>query len=185
MLRNAVELSHYYAAAAAGEGSICVDATAGNGNDTVFLAELVGESGRVYAFDVQERALSKTRQKLAERGLLGRVELILDSHAAMEKYVSGQVDVIMFNLGRLPGSDHTVYTKEESTIAAIDAGLDLLKPGGLICIAAYWGDPICCAEYRAVYEYLKMLDPGKAEVLFHEYINEPNCPPTFFVVCKS
>lgn len=113
-----------------------------------------------------------------------RVRLIHDSHARMGLYVRGPVDAILFNLGRLPGSDRTVYTKSCATIAAIEAGLGLLRRDGLLCIAAYWGDPICNEEYREVYDYLKGIPPRQAEVLFHEYINEPHCPPAFFAVRK-
>ena len=184
MFRNAVELSHFYAAQAAGPGSVCIDATAGNGNDTAFLAGLVGPEGKVYAFDVQQKAIASTKKRLEDRGLRERVRLIHDSHARMGLYVRGPVDAILFNLGRLPGSDRTVYTKSCATIAAIEAGLGLLRRDGLLCIAAYWGDPICNEEYREVYDYLKGIPPRQAEVLVHEYINEPHCPPAFFAVRK-
>ncbi|MBQ9941701.1 MAG: class I SAM-dependent methyltransferase [Christensenellaceae bacterium] len=183
-LPNAVALSHFYAENTSGEGGVCIDATAGNGNDTAFLAQLVGETGKVYAFDVQQQAIDSTHRRLTERGLRDRVQLVLDSHANVRNYVSEPVDVMVFNLGRLPRSDHAVYTRAESTIAAIEAGLDLLKKDGLICLSAYWGDPICCEEYRRVYDYIKTISPRRAEALFHEFINEPNCPPTFFALCK-
>ena len=76
MFRNAVELSHFYAAQAAGPGGVCIDATAGNGNDTAFLAGLVGPEGKVYAFDVQQKAIASTKKRLEDRGLQERVRLI-------------------------------------------------------------------------------------------------------------
>lgn len=182
---NAVALSHFYAENTVKKGGVCIDATAGNGNDTAFLARLVGEEGMVYAFDVQQAAIDATRARLEEQDLLGRVRLILDSHANAAAYIEGPVDLMMFNLGRLPGSDHAVYTEAQSTIAAIEAGLTLLRPGGLICLSAYWGDPVCLAEYRAVAAYIAAIPPRRAEALFHEFVNEPNCPPAFFALCRA
>ena len=80
-------------------GDICIDATAGNGNDTLTLCRLAGEKGKVYAFDIQKAALEKTGRRLEAEGL--RAELILDGHEHMEKYVKekGEVSCIVFNFG--------------------------------------------------------------------------------------
>lgn len=93
------------------KGDVAVDATAGNGLDTLFLAKLVGESGRVYAFDIQKEALENTRQRLQKEDLLSRVELIRAGHENMEEYVPGHVSAVMFNLGYLPGGNHRVITR--------------------------------------------------------------------------
>ena len=68
-------------------GDIAVDATMGNGHDTQMLCELVGESGHVYAFDVQEQAVANTRARLEEAGLLGRATLFHCGHQEMAQYV--------------------------------------------------------------------------------------------------
>lgn len=184
MFHNSLSISHWYAKMVVSAGGTAVDATAGNGNDTAFLAELVGPQGKVYAFDVQKKAIMHTKERLNERGLSERVQLILDSHANMEQYVTGPVDCVMFNLGRLPGSDHTVYTKPESTWGAVNAALRLIRPGGMIAICAYWGDPVCNAEYREISDRLRSINPKEASVLFHDFINQPNCPPAFFGITK-
>ena len=67
-------------------GETVVDATAGNGHDTLFLAEHVGEEGHVYAFDIQQAALNSTAKRLGE--LTNRVSLILDSHENVDQYVT-------------------------------------------------------------------------------------------------
>ena len=66
-------------------GDICIDATAGNGHDTVFLCHLVGSQGKVYAFDVQQQAIDRTRARLQEKQVHCFYELILDSHAHMDQ----------------------------------------------------------------------------------------------------
>ena len=100
-------------------GQFAIDATMGNGHDTLFLAELVGAEGRVFGFDIQQQALANTRQRLADAGLENRATLIQGGHEHMElllpSRVVGQVSAIMFNLGYLPGGDKHTVTRPETT----------------------------------------------------------------------
>ena len=91
------------------EGDVCCDFTMGNGYDTVFLSQTVGEKGRVYAFDVQEQAVEATRKRLAESGCPENYTLIRDSHHRAKEYVHEKIKAGMFNLGWLPGSDRSVF----------------------------------------------------------------------------
>ena len=135
------------------EGGFAIDATAGRGYDTVFLARTVGATGRVLAFDIQPAAVESTRALLASEGL--DAEVVLASHADMAQYTSPEsADCILFNLGYLPGGDHTVYTRAESTIAAVEAGLDILKHGGLMCVTVYSGGANGYAERDALLPFL-------------------------------
>lgn len=86
------------------EGDICIDATAGNGGDTEFLCQKVGETGNVYAFDVQEMAIAHTRERLEKANLSARAKLIQDGHEKMQTYVKEEAKVIIFNFGYLPGA---------------------------------------------------------------------------------
>jgi tRNA G37 N-methylase Trm5 len=122
------------------EGDLAIDATAGNGHDTVFLAKLVGEAGQVIAFDVQEQAIVSTRERLAAEGLLERVKLVHGSHGWIAKHAAaGSVTAVMFNLGYLPGGDHSVITRTEETLQALDGALEALRAGGLLTIVCYPG----------------------------------------------
>ena len=99
------------------DGGTAVDFTMGNGYDTAFLASTVGESGKVYAFDIQEKALESTKARLEGLGLYNRCTLILDSHSNADKYIEGKFNAGMFNLGWLPGSgDKKITTKRETTL---------------------------------------------------------------------
>ena len=93
------------------EGDICIDATAGNGGDTEFLCQKVGETGNVYAFDVQEMAIAHTRERLEKANLSTRAKLIQDGHEKMQTYVKEEAKVIIFNFGYLPGGDHKIATR--------------------------------------------------------------------------
>src|SRR5690554_1830257 len=119
IIRNSLEQSHDIIRSVVREGDIVVDATAGNGYDTVFLANLVGKEGKVFSFDIQEEAIIRTKQNLEKNKLCDRVVLINDSHASLDKYIDTTIKAAMFNLGYLPGGDHTISTKPDSTIAAL------------------------------------------------------------------
>lgn len=123
-------------------GDVAVDATAGNGHDTCFLARAVGETGRVHAFDRQVAAIEATRARLGEEALLGRVVLHQGCHSRMGRLVvEGKARAVMFNLGYLPGSERDVITSADSTLAALDQAVALLTPGGILSVIAYTGHP--------------------------------------------
>lgn len=140
-------------------GDWAVDATAGNGHDTAFLADCVGPSGQVFAFDRQQAALEATRQRLQERGL--RAELIRGNHADLLRLLPedacGRLGAVMFNLGYLPGGDKAIVTRSDSTCTALDAALTQLRPGGIVTLVAYRGHPGGAEEALAVENHLRML----------------------------
>lgn len=177
LLKSAVHITHYYIKQIVKKGDTVIDATMGNGNDTAFLADLVGEQGFVYSFDIQEIALENTKNKLTEMGLAQRVSLIRDGHQNMDNYAQKGISSVMFNLGYLPGGDHKKATCAQNTITAINKALLLLKVGGIITIAVYYGGHTGFNEKEAVMEYIKSIDNKAFSVLVNYYINQPNCPP--------
>lgn len=116
-----------------------IDATCGNGKDTLLLAELVGNSGHVFAFDIQQQALDRTAERLQAQGLQERVTLLRESHEHLGQLVTEPVQAIVFNLGWLPGASREVATTSHTTLAALTAALHLLTPGGLLLITCYPG----------------------------------------------
>ena len=109
---NALDISKSVIAKKVCEGDICIDATAGRGNDTAYLCDLIGKSGKVIAFDIQKDAIESTRQLLSEKGYSDRAELVLGSHTNMDKYAEeGTVSCITFNFGWLPGGSHDIFTQ--------------------------------------------------------------------------
>ncbi len=167
------------------EGDFCIDATAGNGNDTRLLAELVGEKGKVLAFDIQKQALQNTKMLLEETGLSARVQLICDSHAQMARYAKEEsVSCIVFNFGYLPGGDHQLSTKKDSSIEAIYEGLRLLKKGGMMSLCIYSGGDTGFEERDGILEAVKDLDAKKYLVILSSYYNRPNNPPIPVLIFK-
>lgn len=165
-------------------GGNVIDATAGNGFDTLKLCRGVGEKGKVYAFDIQKSALSETERKLIEQGF-SNATLICDSHSELDKYVTEPVDGVVFNLGYLPGGDHSLQTKSETTIEAIKKSLILLKNTGFISVTVYYGKNSGTEEKKGVMEFLKTLDYKKYTVLTHEFHNRPNNPPITVIITKN
>ncbi|WP_411845518.1 class I SAM-dependent methyltransferase [Roseibacillus persicicus] len=136
------------------EGDTAIDATMGNGWDTVFLAETVGPSGKVLAFDVQEAALKKTDKRLERAGVRERCQLVHQGHETMGEHVSGGVGAVMFNLGYLPYADRSVITTEGTTLRALQTAREILRPGGVITIICYRGHPGGQDEARAVWQWV-------------------------------
>ncbi|GBF11332.1 class I SAM-dependent methyltransferase [Tepidibacillus infernus] len=165
-------------------GDIVVDCTCGNGNDTLFLAQLVGKSGKVYGFDIQQQAIEKTKELLKEHQLLDQVKCIQDSHEHITQWINEPITAAMFNLGYLPGGDKKITTHYDTTIKAIEGLLPLLKVNGLITIALYVGHDVG-NEAKEVEKFLMSLPQKQFSVLKYQFINQVNFPPYLIVVEKK
>ncbi len=143
-------------------GDIAIDATCGNGHDTLFLAKQVGPTGTVYGFDIQQSALDLTTLKLKEQQQFSQVELICAGHENIKQHVLTQhqssITAIMFNLGYLPGSDKSIITQAKTTLTALKASCRLLKPSGLITLIAYPGHQGGLQELESLQDWISRLD---------------------------
>ncbi len=181
--KNALKLSHEHCSAHIKEGDTVVDATAGRGRDTLLLSRLVGDGGKVFAFDIQAEAIRSTEKLLSEHGR-ENVTLILDSHDKMRDYVP-EAAAVVFNFGFLPGGDHTVFSQPDTSLRAIEAALSILKEDGFVSLCMYYGGDTGFAEHDALLAYLQKLDPKKYTVMLQSFYNRPNCPPLFAVIEKN
>lgn len=153
---------------------LAIDATVGNGHDTVFLAHAVGEQGLVAGFDIQEAALETTRRRLVAEGLEKRARLFQASHEHMEKELCHLpafsanpplAAVIMFNLGFLPGSDKTLTTRAATTLPALRTALSLITVHGMLSIHMYTGQEHGLEETKQVLEWGRALPRNTWRVL--------------------
>ena len=180
MQLNTLSMVHEFLRRTVKPGDFCIDATAGKGRDTA----LTGDAGRVLAFDIQEAAMAQTKALLAAEGLTA--EVIRDSHANMERYAAAEtVDCVVFNFGRLPGGDPSIFTRSDTSVAALEAALRLLKPGGVIAIALYYGGANGYGERDAVMTWLETLDDRKFSVLRCDWANRRNDPPVPIFIWKD
>lgn len=160
--------------------SVALDATMGNGYDTVFLAK---HANKVYSFDVQEQALKKTSEQLVANNLTN-VELILDGHEHLGFYVKESLQAAMFNLGYLPSADKTLVTKPETTIVAIGQVLERLIKKGRLAIMVYSGHEGGVAEKDAVLTYVSQLPQEIYTVMIYQALNQVNTPPFLIMIEK-
>jgi 16S rRNA C1402 N4-methylase RsmH len=168
-------------------GDLAIDATAGNGHDSLFLAQQIGADGKVIAIDIQTNAIEATQAKLTTADLSARAQLLLGNHAEqLESLTSthtGQVDAIVFNLGYLPGSDKSIQTQKSSTERALKASLSLLHPNGLLCVTAYRGHPGGMEEAALVETWMQTQKANGHKVECH-IPNAKNTPPILWVLKK-
>ena len=168
------------------EGDICIDATAGRGNDTLHLCTLVGDSGHVTAFDIQQDAVDSTKALLEENGVAHRADVLLRSHSEMDAlFDEGTVSFITFNFGWLPKGDHNIFTQKETSREAIEKGLKLLKSGGIMSLIIYYGRETGFEERDALLEYLPTIDSRQYTVVEMPFVNRPNCPPIPIIIIKD
>ncbi len=184
-LTGAVPLSHFFLRERVRPGDRVVDATCGNGRDTLFLAGLVGPAGRVWAFDLQERALANTRALLDGAGCLDRAELVCAGHERLAEFVTEPLRAVHFNLGYLPGGDQTLVTRPEGTMAALDQAARLLLPGGIITLCVYTGHPGGEDEGNAVGEWAAGLPPREFNAWLSRQANRPPTAPYLVLAEKA
>ena len=185
LLRSARFLAAEVLEKAIRPGDTVIDATMGNGHDTLTLCSLVGESGHVIAFDVQPAAVENTRQRLLEAGMLSRAALHCLGHEHMAEVVAGPVDAVVLNLGWLPGGNKAVTTHWETTKTAVEAALALLRPLGVLVICAYPGHAEGDRERNALASLLAQLPPQGYNVLCQKFLNAGPGAPECFVIQRQ
>ena len=186
-MKNAQQFSHEMILSANLENGLFIDATAGNGHDTLFLAQHIEKGSKILAFDIQEQAILQTRQLLQNNDLEEKVTCILDSHAQLLNYLDKKdfIRLAIFNLGYLPGSDKKIITTPSSTLEAILILLDRLEKKGKIIIVSYYGHEGGVEEKNSVEGLISALPQKDWSVLKYQFINQINCPPICYVIEKK
>jgi len=169
-------------------GDVAIDATMGNGFDTVFLAETLANIGQVYAFDVQQQALEATSIRLKSKALKNYY-LIHDSHEKVLDYLEkdsvNNIRCVMFNLGYLPSSDKAHQTSIDSTLKALDSCLSILGSPGIISVIAYTGHPGGREETEAVKAWAKSLNKADYSIAIEIPQTLKSSPPELIFIETS
>jgi predicted methyltransferase len=187
MTKRLTEIAHALIAEVAAPGDCVIDATMGNGYDTLFLAQHVGHRGHVYALDIQQQALEQTAARLLQEEVRRHVTLIRGNHARMLDLLPGSMhgkaSAVVFNLGYLPGGEKSITTSAESTLGALDAALELLRPGGIISLLVYVGHAGGEEEHRAI---LHWLEEVRRRVRWkHHNPHSDGCSPRLYSIIKA
>ena len=179
---NAVMADRQHLAPVLPTARCVVDATAGNGNDTLFLAERMSKDARLYAFDIQPAAIAATRQRTAVYA--EQITYLLDSHENIKQAVPGKIDAAIFNLGYLPGGNHQVTTVAETTLSAVEATLQKLSCNGLLALVVYPGHPAGREEKVRLETYLTTLPVGEFTVGCYRMVNHAEDAPFSYLIEK-
>lgn len=176
-------------------GDLAVDLTAGNGQDTLFLYQLVGPMGQVVAFDVQSQALLATRERLIAAGAQVRlqqqdiqplscgpgIDLLQVSHAELAGVIPAAPKGIIANLGYLPGGQQDIVTRPESTVLALEQSCSLLADGGRLVVVVYPGHAGGTEEGIEVTNFFTELQVPNFQVLQMKVSNRSQAPFLFVV----
>ena len=169
------------------DGALAIDATVGNGYDTLFLAHRVGPKGMVLGFDVQKAALAGAREVLKFVGSLDRVSLIHDSHSRLVHYLPTEAAIqgAMFNLGYLPRGNRQIVTRPDTTVLALRGVLAALAERGRVTILVYRGHEEGILEHVEVRQFLEQLSDD--EWIVEEFVSTSDSPtaPRLFRVQKN
>lgn len=183
---SAVQLCHEFLSAHLTPGGLYLDATCGNGHDTLFLCKLAGKNGRVLGMDIQPEAVKRTNNRLKEMGYDSIGRAVQYDHAKLGELVQpGKVDCVLFNFGWLPGAEHDVHSTADGSVPALQAALDALRPGGVLAAVLYSGKVIGNAEKQAALTFFRTLPLTKYTVLICEFANWADTAPLPCFVIKK
>src|SRR5699024_1093846 len=180
MMKSILQYSHHLLAKTLDSGDTAIDATCGNGHDTVFLCQAVGEKGHVYGFDIQDAAIANTKKRLRNKKLTNAT-IIKDSHSNFQHH--GPVDRLtrlggaIFNLGWLPGSDKSLIRKADSTILALAGLLEHIQTGRMVVLVVYHRHPAVDDEKHHLMQYTPHSNQKHFHVVYDGLIDQKNKPP--------
>lgn len=186
-----LKLAHQYWAALLHPGDIVIDATCGNGHDTLYLAKILfakNSESTLYALDLQAKAIEETRDRLQKNvpEHFQKVKLLQACHSQFPaELASASVKLIVYNLGYLPGSDKTVTTMSDTTLMSLSRAMHLIQPGGALSITCYPGHPEGKKEEEQIVEWVSKIPYLEWTCCHHRWINRQNAPSLLFMQKNS
>lgn len=187
LFQSHLDLAHTYWSQIVQKGDLVIDATSGNGHDTLKLCQLALsiDKGKVYAFDIQSQAIESTDHFLnvhLARELKSRVELRQCCHSTFPVEILLQsIKLIVYNLGYLPGGNKAQTTQIETTMTSLRQALKLLQPGGAISITCYPGHTEGAREQAAILDYSSCLPPQEWSCCHHVWLNRQHAPSLIII----
>ena len=167
-------------------GDFVIDATAGRGRDTAFLCRLVGNSGRVLAMDIQPQAVDATRQYVRQQGFEKMVRVVCDSHQNLLRYAApASAGAVVFNFGYLPGGDHSIFSRGETSVLAIEQALQIVRPGGAVILCLYAGQSNGFEEREQILQFVSTLDTNRYTVVGLTFLNRKTTSPMPVLILRE
>jgi hypothetical protein len=187
LFHSHIDLAHKHWKSLVKPGDTVIDATCGNGHDTLVLAQitLTNDSGQLFALDLQQEAIDASKQMLLGRlgrDLFDKIHFVKGCHSRFPETISpSSVKLIAYNLGYLPGGDKTKTTQTETTLESIKNAQELIQDGGLISITCYPGHNEGKREEDHIIEFTTKLDPKKWSCCHHRWSNRTNAPSLLLI----
>jgi SAM-dependent methyltransferase len=185
LFRSHLDLAHQYWEQLLQDGDWAIDATCGNGHDTLYLAKILKHSGGVIGIDIQEEAILRTKTLLQTHlsgESLSKVHLFHQSHIDFpQQAYTKPIRLIVYNLGYLPKGNKDLTTQTESTLASLQKALDLIMLGGIISITCYPGHAEGAQEEKSLLEMLQRLPPHQWNVCHHTFLNRQHSPSLLLI----
>lgn len=181
-LNNLIDIQNLIIKTYLSDVKVAIDATLGNGKDTINMLEMFGSEVKIYAFDIQQQALDSAKSAIKPE-YHKNVVFINDSHEYIDNYVTEKPELITFNLGYLPKSDHVIKTQSYTTLIALDKAVKMLKPGGLITIMFYVGHDNA-REYNNLSEFVRILNPSTFKAIHINPVNQDQNAPKLVIIQK-
>lgn len=181
-------LAHKYWNLCGKKGGFFVDATCGNGRDSLYLAKnfLTPDSGKLFCIDIQSEAIEATQHLLSHSlpaAILDQISYCLTCHTEIE-FLPPNIDIFVYNLGYLPGGDKSLTTHSETTLLSIQKALNYLSPRGIISIMSYPGHDKGKIELDSLLDFVSSL-PYQYIVGRHQWINRSRSPELFLIKQKT
>jgi hypothetical protein len=186
LFQSHLDLAHHYWQRLLYNGGWAIDATLGNGKDTLKLAQLLaGKPGGIIGIDIQPQAVQRTLEHLQDHlspEELGRIHLFCQSHetfpALAEQHL---IQLIVYNLGYLPKGNKQVTTMATSTLESVNKGFNMIAPGGALCITCYPGHEEGSREEQELLHCLSCLDATSWNVCHHAFPNRTLSASVFLI----
>jgi hypothetical protein len=187
-----ITLAHHYWATLLSPGDTVIDATCGNGHDTLALAKLVLKEGDglLFGYDIQENAIAQTHLRLEKElpeSIMKRVILLNASHETFT--FPGEslppIRLIVYNLGYLPGDNKDITTMTSTTLTSIQHAMEVLAVDGHISITCYPGHDEGSKEFLAMMEFVSKLPKESWACCHHQWVNKHDTAPSLLVLQKK
>lgn len=191
LFQSHLDLAHSYWERLVEAGDNIVDATCGNGHDTLKLALLAfkGGDGRLWGLDIQQQALDSTQRLLAEHlpaETIQRIHLRQQSHRSFPSEIGeASVKLVVYNLGYLPGGDKSITTSVKSTLESLEASKGLIQPGGAISITCYPGHEEGAKEQERILDLVSQWSPRIWNCTHHQWLNRRQAPSLLLIQRES
>ncbi len=182
LFQSHLDLAHAYWKQLVKPGDILIDATCGNGQDTLVLSRLNLKEGKgkIWAVDVQAKAIALTQNYLKQHLSNEELENVYYQHGCHSQFPTTiepeSVALIIYNLGYLPGSDKNLTTMTATTLQSLKQALVLVKPGGMISLTCYPGHSEGASEQSAILEFATELPATKWSICHHQWLNRKKSP---------